>query len=385
MRIGVPKETAAGEHRVALVPEVVSKLKAKGLDVVVQSGAGSDALLTDAAFAEAGAEMTGDAAEVWGSDVVVTIAPPDPQAIRGLGSGSILIGFLAPLTSPQTTSALADAKATAFAMEAIPRISRAQAMDALSSQSNVAGYRAALLGAEEIGRFYPMLMTAAGTIPPAKVLVLGVGVAGLQAIATAKRLGARTTGYDVRPEVAEQVESLGAQWLDLGLEASGEGGYARELTEEERARQQQALTDAIKGFDVVITTALVPGRPAPRLVTAEAVEGMKPGSVIVDLAGEAGGNCELTEPGQTVVRHDVKIVSPLNLPASMAEHSSQLFARNVLALLDLFVGEDGSLSLDFDDEIVKGACVVRDGEIVNPGAKAAVEAAGGTPGGGTNQ
>ncbi len=375
MRIGVPKETAAGEHRVALVPEVVSKLRAKGLDVVVESGAGEDALLSDAAFAAAGAQTTSDASQVWGSDVVLTIAPPDPQAIRSLGSGSILIGFLAPLTSPATTRALAEAGATAFAMEAIPRISRAQAMDALSSQSNVAGYRAALLGAEEMGRFYPMLMTAAGTIPPAKVLVLGVGVAGLQALATAKRLGARTTGYDVRPEVAEQVESLGAQWLDLGLEASGEGGYARELTEEERARQQQALTDAIKGFDVVITTALVPGRPAPRLVTAEAVEGMKPGSVIVDLAGEAGGNCELTEPGQTVVRHDVKIVSPLNLPASMAEHSSQLFARNVLALLDLLVGEDGELNLDFDDEIIKGACVVRDGEIVNPGAKAAVEAA----------
>jgi NAD(P) transhydrogenase subunit alpha len=375
MRIGVPKETAGGEHRVALVPEVVSKLKAKGLDIVVQSGAGEDALLTDAAFAEAGARIAKDPAEVWSSDIVLTIAPPDPEAIRGLGSGSILIGFLAPLTSPQTTKALADAKATAFAMEAIPRISRAQAMDALSSQSNVAGYRAALLGAQEMGRFYPMLMTAAGTIPPAKVLVLGVGVAGLQALATAKRLGARTTGYDVRPEVAEQVESLGAQWLDLGLEASGEGGYARELTEEEQARQQQAMNDAIKGFDVVITTALVPGRPAPRLVTAAAVEGMKPGSVIIDLAGEAGGNCELTEPGQTVVRHDVKIVSPLNLPASMAEHSSQLFSRNVLALLDLFVGEDGTLSLDFEDEIVKGACVVRDGEIVNPGAKAAVEAA----------
>jgi H+-translocating NAD(P) transhydrogenase subunit alpha len=377
MRIGVPKETAAGEHRVALVPEVVSKLQAKGLDVVVQADAGADAMLTDAAFVAAGAKVATDAAEVWQSDVVVTIAPPDAEAIRGLGSGSILIGFLAPLTSPQTTRALADAKATAFAMEAIPRISRAQAMDALSSQSNVAGYRAALLGAEEMGRFYPMLMTAAGTIPPAKVLVLGVGVAGLQAIATAKRLGARTTGYDVRPEVAEQVESLGAQWLDLGLEASGEGGYARELTEEERAGQQQALTDAIKGFDVVITTALVPGRPAPRLVTAEAVEGMKPGSVIIDLAGEAGGNCELTEPGRTVVRHDVKIVSPLNLPATMAEHASQLFARNVQALLDLFVGEDGALQLDFDDEIVKGACIVRDGEIVHPGAKAAVDAAAG--------
>jgi NAD(P) transhydrogenase subunit alpha len=375
MRIGVPKETAAGEHRVALVPEVIGKLRAKGLDVVVQSGAGADALLSDAAYADAGATVTPDAAEVWGCDVVLSIAPPEPQAIRGLGSGSILIGFLAPLTSPQTTSALAEAGATAFAMEAIPRISRAQAMDALSSQSNVAGYRAALLAAQEMGRFYPMLMTAAGTIPPAKVLVLGVGVAGLQALATAKRLGARTTGYDVRPEVAEQVESLGAQWLDLGLEASGEGGYARELTDEERAAQQQALTDAIKGFDVVITTALVPGRPAPRLVTAEAVEGMKPGSVIVDLAGESGGNCELTSPGETVVRHEVKILSPLNLPATMAEHSSQLFARNVQALLELFVGEDGTLQLDFEDEIVKGSCIVRDGEIVNAGARAAVEAA----------
>jgi NAD(P) transhydrogenase subunit alpha len=218
-------------------------------------------------------------------------------------------------------------------------------------------------------------MTAAGTIPPAKVLVLGVGVAGLQALATAKRLGARTTGYDVRPEVAEQVASLGAQWLDLGLEASGEGGYARELSEEERAQQQQALTDAIKGFDVVITTALVPGRPAPELVTAEAVEGMKAGSVIVDLAGEAGGNCALTEPGQTVIRHDVKIISPLNLPASMAEHASQLFARNVLALLELFIDEGGQLQLDFDDEIISGACIVREGEIVHPGARATVEAA----------
>ncbi|MGO8904889.1 MAG: Re/Si-specific NAD(P)(+) transhydrogenase subunit alpha [Solirubrobacteraceae bacterium] len=373
MRIGVPKETAAGEHRVALVPEVVSKLRSKGLDVLVQKGAGADALLSDSAFAEAGAQITEDPSEVWRSEVVVTIAPPDPQQIRGLGTGSILIGFLAPLTSPETTRALADAKATAFAMEAIPRISRAQSMDALSSQSNVAGYEAALLGAATLGRFYPMLMTAAGTIPPAKVLVLGVGVAGLQAIATAKRLGARTTGYDVRPEVAEQVQSLGAMWLDLGLEASGEGGYARELTEEERARQQQALTDAIKGFDVVITTALVPGRPAPKLVTAEAVEGMKPGSVIVDLAGESGGNCELTEPGETVVRHDVKIVSPLNLPSHMPEHSSQLFARNVLALLELFVGEDGTLQLDFDDEIIKGSCVVRDGEIINPAARAAVD------------
>ena len=369
----------------ALVPEVVGKLTAKRLGVLVQSGAGDGALLTDAAFTEAGAQISDDVAAIWTADVVTTIAPPTPEQLSRLGRGSVLIGFLAPLTSPATTQAIARAGATAFAMEAIPRISRAQSMDALSSQGNVAGYKAALLGAEVMGRFYPMLMTAAGTIPPAKVLVLGVGVAGLQALATAKRLGARTTGYDVRPEVAEQVQSLGAQWLDLGIEASGEGGYARELTEEERAQQQQALTDAIKGFDVVITTALIPGRRAPTLVTAEAVEGMKAGSVIVDLAGEAGGNCELTVPGETVVRHDVKIVSPLNLPATVPEHSSQLFARNVLALLELMIqapeteGGEPTLHLDFDDEIIAGACIVRDGEIVHPGAQAAVDAAATSP------
>jgi NAD(P) transhydrogenase subunit alpha len=247
-------------------------------------------------------------------------------------------------------------------------------MDALSSQSNVAGYRAALLGAEHMGRFFPMLMTAAGTIPPAKVLVLGAGVAGLQALATARRLGAQTTGYDVRPEVADQVQSLGAKWLDLGIEAVGEGGYARELSAEEKAAQQQALTDAIKGFDVVITTALVPGRPAPKLVTAEAVEGMKAGSVIVDLAGETGGNCELTTPGQVTVEHDVTIVSPLNLAAEMPEHASALYARNVQALLELLLDEHGELALDWNDEIVTGSCVVRDGEIVNDAARAVVDA-----------
>jgi len=375
MRVGVPTETAEGERRVALVPEVVRRLTPKGLEILVQSGAGAAALLPDSAFSDAGARVAADADEVWKADVVVKVAAPSAQEIGQLGDHSLLIGFLAPLTAPQTTSALASAGATAFAMEAIPRISRAQSMDALSSQSNVAGYRAALLGAEQMGRFYPMLMTAAGTIPPAKVLVLGAGVAGLQALATARRLGAQTTGYDVRPEVAEQVRSLGAQFLDLGLEASGEGGYARELTDEEKQRQQQALSEAIARFDVVITTALVPGRPAPRLVTAAAVEAMKPGSVIVDLAGESGGNCELTEPGETVVRHDVKIVSPLNLPADMPEHASQLYARNVQALLELFLGDDGELALNWDDEIIKGACVVRDGEIVHPGARAAVEAA----------
>jgi NAD(P) transhydrogenase subunit alpha len=234
-------------------------------------------------------------------------------------------------------------------------------MDALSSQANVAGYKAVLLAASESTRFFPMLTTAAGTVKPATVLVLGVGVAGLQALATAKRLGARTSGYDVRPEVADQVRSVGARWLDVGISkisASGEGGYARELTEDERAQQQKALEEAISGFDVVITTALVPGRPAPRLVTAAAVEAMKPGSVVVDLAGEAGGNCELTEPGQTVVKHDVTIAAPLNLPATMPEHASELYSKNITALLDLLI-TDGKLAPDFDDEVVAAACVTR--------------------------
>ena len=377
MRLAVPKETAADEHRVGLVPEVVKKLAARGVEVLVEQGAGDGALIPDAAYVEAGGRLVG-AGEVWSADAVVTIAPPDPAQIAQMSRGAVLIGFLAPLSSPATTVAARDAGVTALAMEAIPRISRAQSMDALSSQANVAGYESVILAAKHLGRFFPMLMTAAGTIPPAKVLVLGVGVAGLQALATARRLGAVTTGYDVRPEVGEQVESLGASFLDLGISAAGEGGYARELTPEERAQQQQALTDAIKGFDVVITTALVPGRPAPRLVTAEAVEGMKPGSVIIDLAGETGGNCELTEPGQVAVKHGVTIVSPLNLPAQMAEHASQLYARNVMSLLDLIVpkGEDGTapaITLDFEDEIVAGACITRDGQILHAAAKATVE------------
>jgi NAD(P) transhydrogenase subunit alpha len=374
MRLGVPKETVPGERRVALVPEVVKKLTAKGLEIVVEPGAGAQALIPDALYADAGASL----GDPWSADVVVKVAPPSPEEVDRLGAGSILVGFLAPLSDAAGIARLRDKRTTAFAMEAIPRISRAQAMDALSSQANVGGYKAALLGAEHSTRFYPMLMTAAGTIKPARVLVLGIGVAGLQALATARRLGAQTTGYDVRPETAEQVESLGSQWLDLGIEAAGEGGYARELTDEERARQQQALTDAIKSFDVVITTALVPGRPAPRLVTAEAVEGMKPGSVIVDLAGETGGNCELTEPGQVVVKHDVTIVSPLNLPADMPEHASQLYARNVQSLVELMLDTETdppTLALDFEDENIAGACVTRDGEIVHERARQTVEAA----------
>jgi NAD(P) transhydrogenase subunit alpha len=372
MRVGVPSETAERERRVALVPEVVKRLVGKGHEVVVQSGAGAGASISDALFSDAGATISDD---VWGADVVAKVAPPSSEEIGRLGSSSVLVGFLNPLGAPDTVRALASSGATALAMEAIPRISRAQAMDALSSQANIGGYKAVLMAADSMGRLFPMMMTAAGTIPPAKVLVLGAGVAGLQALATARRLGAKTTGYDVRPEVAEQVQSLGAQFLDLGISAVGEGGYARELTEEERAQQQQALTDAIKDFDVVVTTAAVPGRAAPKLVLAEAVEGMRPGSVIVDLAAETGGNCELTKPGETVVEHDVTIMGPLNLPSTMPEHASMLYARNVQSLLELLTGEDGALNLDFDDEVIAGACVTRGGEIVHPGAKKAAEGA----------
>ena len=373
MKIAVPKETAAGERRVALVPDVVRKLTGNDHEVVVQAGAGEAAMIPDSLYEEAGANIASDPAAAWDADVVVKVAPPSEDEVGRLKGDSVLIGFLSPLTNAAGVRALAAGGATAFALEAVPRISRAQSMDALSSQSNVAGYRAALMGATLLGRYYPMLMTAAGTIRPAKVLVLGAGVAGLQAIATAHRLGAAVTGYDVRSAVGEQVQSLGAQFLELeaGKGAEGEGGYARELTDEEKAAQQQELTDAITEFDVVITTALVPGRPAPRLVTAEAVERMKPGAVVVDLAGEAGGNCELSEPGETVVKHDVTIAAPLNLASDMAEAASQMYARNIQSLLELMTDEDGTLKLDFDDEIIAGACVTRGGEIVHEGAKQA--------------
>jgi H+-translocating NAD(P) transhydrogenase subunit alpha len=370
VKVGVPKETVDGERRVALVPEVARHLTGMGLEVIVEPGAGQAALIPDAAYEEAGATMAGDP---WSADVVLKVQPPSAEEIGRLGSDSVLIGFLQPLTAPDTARALAQAGVTSFAMEAIPRISRAQSMDALSSQASVAGYRAVLIAAQDMGRFFPMLTTAAGTIPPAKVLVLGAGVAGLQALATARRLGAVTTGYDVRPEVGEQVKSLGAKFLDLGVEASGEGGYARELTDEEKAKQQEALAEAIGRSDVVITTALVPGRPAPKLITADAVKRMAAGSVIIDLAAEAGGNCELTEPGETVVKEDVIVAGPLNVPSSMPEHASRLYAKNMQAVLELIV-TDGELTLDFDDEVVAGACLTRGGEIVNERAKQAASA-----------
>jgi H+-translocating NAD(P) transhydrogenase subunit alpha len=380
MRIGVPKESAEGEQRVALVPEVVRKLAGgeSGHEVVVERGAGAGALLPDALYEEAGARMVQDAGAVYDADVVVKVAPPSTEEIGRLRPESVLIGFLQPLTAGEAIRAIAQTGATSFAMEAIPRISRAQSMDALSSQANIAGYKSVLIASTEIGRFFPMLMTAAGTIRPATVLVLGAGVAGLQAIATARRLGAVVQGFDVRAAVKEQVESLGAHFLefDLGGDLEGAGGYAKELTPEQQARQQELMAEAIGKVDVVITTAAVPGRRAPVLVTEDAVKLMKPGSVIVDLAAETGGNCELTEAGKTVVRHDVKILGPLNVASTMAEHASQLYSRNIESLLGLMISEEGGLSLDFDDEVIAGACITRDGEIVHEAAKAA---AGATP------
>lgn len=354
-QIGVVCESGPDERRVALVPRAVASLVAKGLAVVVESGAGAAALMGDDLYVAVGATI-GDA---WLADIVLKVAPPTDSEIARLRPGSTLIGFLAPRNADNKISSLREAGVTGYAVEAIPRISRAQAMDALSSQANVAGYKAVILAASLSTRFFPMLTTAAGTVKPAGVLVLGVGVAGLQALATARRLGGRATGYDVRPEVADQVRSVGAQWLNVGIDAAGDGGYARELTDDERAAQQAALETAISTFDVVITTALVPGRPAPRLVTAAAVHGMKPGSVVIDMAGETGGNCELTVPGETVVIGGVTIASPLNLPSTMPEHASELYSKNLTALLELLV-RNGQLDPDFSDDVVALSCVTRE-------------------------
>src|SRR5213592_904383 len=363
MRVGVPKETAEGERRVGLIPDTVRSLAGEELDVVVESDAGTGAGHPDSEYSDAGASV-GSADDAWGADVVVKVALPTIEEIGRLRSGQVLIGHLAPLTSGETTKALADAGVTSFAMEAIPRITRAQALDALSSQANVAGYAATLLAATEVGRFFPMMTTAAGTVAPAKVLVLGAGVAGLQAIATAKRLGAVVTGFDIRRAAWEQIASLGGRPLELDFipDAEAEGGYARPLTDEENEQVREALAENARRQDVIITTAQVPGRAAPLLITADAVKGMHPGSVIVDLAAESGGNCELTKAGEVVVENGAKVIGPSNLPSEMATHASQLFSKNVENLLGLLIADDGSLRLDFDDEIVAGACLTHEGE-----------------------
>jgi len=375
MKVAVPREVSPGERRVALTPDAASALVKSGLEVLVETGAGAGAFHADTAFEAAGARIVADAATLYGqADVVLKVHKPTIAEVDHLREGAVLVSFLQALTSPDLVQRLAARRITSFGMEGIPRISRAQKMDALSSQANIAGYKAVLIAAGSLPKFFPMLMTAAGTVFAAKALVIGAGVAGLQAIATARRLGGQVWGYDVRPAVKEQVESLGAKFLefDLGLaDAEDKGGYARALSAEASRRQQQMLGEKTREFDVVITTALVPGRPAPRLVTKETVAGMRPGSVIVDLAAEAGGNCELTVPDAVVVEHGVMIHGPTNLPATMPAHASQLYARNVTELLREFV-KDGALALNFDDEIVGGTCVTHNGAVVNAAVKAAL-------------
>jgi H+-translocating NAD(P) transhydrogenase subunit alpha len=363
VRVAVPKEQGAGERRVALVPEAVGKLAAAGFSIAVERGAGASAGFPDEEYAAAGAELVARDDLLTGADAVARVGAPSATEVEALAPGTLLIGFLSPLSDPDGIARLAARGVTAFAMESIPRTTRAQSMDALSSQSTVAGYKAVILAADRLPRLFPLLMTAAGTVAPARVLVLGAGVAGLQAIATARRLGAVVSGFDVRPAVREQVESLGAAFLDLGVQGEETaGGYATELTPEQQAAQQAALAERIPDFDVVVTTALIPGRPAPRLIPAAAVERMRPGSVIVDLAAETGGNCELTEPGAEIERHGVQIVGFRDLPSRMPYHASQLYARNVSALL-LHLAPGGELTLDWDDEITSGACVARPQEV----------------------
>jgi NAD(P) transhydrogenase subunit alpha len=366
MKIGVPKETAEGERRVALVPDSVRALrgKADGVSVTIEAGAGNAAGHPDSQYEEAGAAI-GSRADALDSDLILGVAVPTVEEIGALEKGTTLVSHLSPWTSAETNNALAAAGVSAFAMEAVPRTTRAQAMDALSSQATAAGYAATMIASRESGRFWGMLTTAAGTIRPAKVLVLGAGVAGLQAIATAKRLGAIVTGFDIRRAAWEQIASLGGRPLELDFipDAEGEGGYARPLTEEENQQVREALAENAARQDVIITTAAIPGRPAPLLITAQAVANMAPGSVIVDLAAETGGNCELTEPGEIVDSNGVRIAGPLNLPSAMAGHASQLYSKNLENLLGLMIGEDGSLGLDFGDDIIDAACIAHEGEV----------------------
>jgi NAD(P) transhydrogenase subunit alpha len=367
MKLGVPKESADGERRVALVPDVVKSLQAKvseKIDPVIEAGAGVGAGHPDAAYQEAGAQVA-DAGAAWGAEVVLHVRPLSGEEIGKLNKGQVVISHLSPLTAAESNKALAAAGVTAFAMEAIPRTTRAQAMDALSSQANLAGYAATLLAAREAGQLFPMMTTAAGTVAPAKVMVLGAGVAGLQAIATAKRLGAIVTGFDIRRAAWEQIASLGGRPLELDFipDAEGEGGYARPLTEEENEQVRQALAEAAAKMDVIITTAQIPGRQAPVLITEAAVRSMAPGSVIIDLAADSGGNAEPSKPGETVVVDGVKVIGPANLVSDMAADASQLYAKNLENLLGLLVDEEGQLKIDFEDDIVDAACIAHEGQI----------------------
>ncbi len=358
--IAALRETAELERRVALTPETAKKYTARGLRVLLEHAAGSAAGFPDAAYA--GVEFGAADAVAAGADVLLCVQPPPVAAVGALKSGAVLVGQLHPHGADARLDAYAQRKLTAFSLELLPRTTRGQAMDVLSSQAAVAGYRAMLIAAEAAPKFFPMLTTAAGTLRPSKVLVIGAGVAGLQAIATARRLGAMVEGFDVRPETREQIESLGAKFLDLGVSAAGSGGYARELTAEERAAQQAKLAEHVKGVDVIVTTAAVPGRPSPKIIPASMVEGMKAGALIVDLAAEGGGNCAVTQPGQRIEHHGVTVMGPLNLASGAAFHASEMYARNLMHFVELLVVE-GALKPDFEDELIAKTCIVRDGEV----------------------
>ena len=368
MRVAVLKETRSAENRVALVPLGVKNLVKRGLTVTVQTGAGETSGGSDLMYREAGAEIAASAQETLeDAKLILVVNPPSSNELAHLSEGSILVGFLDPLSDPDLVSRLIDLKVTGISMELVPRITRAQSMDALSSQATVAGYKAVLLAANHLPKFLPMFTTAAGTIRPAKALILGAGVAGLQAIATARRLGAVVEAFDVRPAVKEQVESLGASFLESEEEvtAEGEGGYAKELTEDQHNKELELIGSALIDTDIVITTAQIPGRKAPILITEGMVKTMKYGSVIVDLAAESGGNCELSEAGETVLAHGVQILGPSNLPASIPVHSSQMYSKNIVTLISEFLGEDGQLQLDFENDVVGPSTVTHGGEIQN--------------------
>ena len=364
IRVAVPKETAPGERRVSLTPDAAARLVKAGFAVAVEKGAGLAAAFADEAYRDAGAQVV-DAGEAWTAPLVVKVQKPQPAEVERLTQGAALVGTFFAATNPDLLRQLAGRKITAFSLELLPRITRAQSMDVLSSQATVAGYKAVLLAAQATGRFFPMLVTAAGTLSPARVLVLGAGVAGLQAIATARRLGAVVSAFDVRAAVKEQVESLGATFLaiEVGEGGEGAGGYAKQLSADAHDRELEFLAKHVKDADIVITTALIPGKPAPRLVTKEAVAGMKPGAVIVDLAAESGGNCELTQAGTEIVHHGVTILGPVNLPSSMPLHASQMYGRNVATFLQHVV-KDGALAVDLSDEITRATCITRDGAVL---------------------
>jgi len=375
--VGIIKETLEGERRIAAVPETISKMVKSGMEVLVETGAGNESFISDADFEAAGAKIAPDAASVLSqSDLILKVNKPTVEEVNNIKEGAVLISFLQPFSSPEVIKALAARKVAALSMEMVPRITRAQRIDALSTMSTVAGYKVVLLAASACGRFMPMLATAAGTIPPAKAMIIGVGVAGLQAIATIKRLGAVVTAFDVRPAAGEQAKSLGAEFVSLEVphdQAEDTGGYAREMSADFYKKEQDILRNHIKDADVVITTALIPGKRAPLLITEEMVKEMKPGSVIVDMAVEQGGNCELSEAGKDVLRHGVAIIGQVNIPSTMPVHASLLYARNLLAFVNLVSPDGKSMNIDLSDDVIIGSLITHNGEIVHPAIKDAVK------------